>query len=459
MATSALLRDGTILSDRYYIVKQIGKGGFGRTYLAEDTHRYRELCVLKEFAPQVESRRELRKAEELFEREAGILYRLKHEQIPDFQALLKTRVNGKECLFLVQEYVEGDTYWDLLKREGKLRETEVSKMIWELLPVLEYIHSQGLIHRDISPDNLILRVEDDRPVLIDFGCVKLAANAVSKSTGQSLTLIGKKGYSPEEQLRHGEAYANSDLYALAATAVVLLTGKLPDDLYDRYQHKWNWQSEAEVSPALEKILTKMLAYRPRDRFSSAAKVRQALETESSSLISSVISRIRTLVVAPADNEATDLHFTRPVSRAISHVTTRAVSFSRQISRIPTRIPTLTNRRQLKSWHWGLIITGVMLLPGMLSFSLIKEQLLSNAASDSTSSLSRQEKNKQKQIYRRVKALDLNSSAFYRQVDTVFHEQYPRLQGTQLSDSAEHQPYRQIWYEIAGNLLDRYEQER
>ena len=452
MATSALLRDGTILSDRYYIVKQIGKGGFGRTYLAEDTHRYRELCVLKEFAPQVESRRELRKAEELFEREAGILYRLKHEQIPNFQALLKTRVNGKECLFLVQEYVEGDTYWDLLKREGKLREAEVSKMIWELLPVLEYIHSQGLIHRDISPDNLILRVEDDRPVLIDFGCVKLAANAVSKSTGQSLTLIGKKGYSPEEQLRHGEAYPNSDLYALAATAVVLLTGKLPDDLYDRQQHKWNWQSEAEVSPPLEKILTKMLAYRPRDRYSSAAKVRQALETEGSSLISSVISRIRTLVVAPGDESTTDL--TRPVSRAISRVTTRAISFSRQI----TRIPTFTSPKQLKSWHWGLIVAGVMLLPGMLSFSLIKEQLLSNVDSGEPS-LSRQEKNKQKKIYRRVKALDLNTSAFYRQVDTVFHEQYPLLKGTRLTDSAEHQQYRQIWYEIAGNLLDQHEQER
>ncbi|MGL5877901.1 MAG: serine/threonine-protein kinase, partial [Xenococcaceae cyanobacterium] len=72
--TSAMLRDGTILNNRYRIIKQIGQGGFGRAYLAEDTHRYRELCVLKEFAPQVESDRELNKAEDLFEREAGILY-------------------------------------------------------------------------------------------------------------------------------------------------------------------------------------------------------------------------------------------------------------------------------------------------------------------------------------------------------------------------------------------------
>lgn len=458
MATSALLRDGTILSDRYYIVKQIGKGGFGRTYLAEDTHRYRELCVLKEFAPQVDSNKELRKAEELFERESGILYRLKHDQIPDFQALLRTRVRGKECLYLVQEYIEGDTYWDLFKRQGKLTEAEVTEMIWELLPVLEYIHAQDLIHRDISPDNLILRVEDDKPVLIDFGCVKLAANAVSKSTGQSLTLIGKKGYSPDEQLRHGEAFPNSDLYALAATAVVLLTGKLPDDLYDRQRRKWNWQPEANVSPALEKILTKMLAHRPRDRYSSAAKVRQALETAnnslvSNSLVSSVISRIRTLVVAPGDRE--DDGSAHPISRTVSRVTTRAISFSRQI----TRIPTLPNNHQLKSWRWGLIAAGVILLPGVVSFSVIKDRLLKAYISSGEVSLSKQEKNKQKEIYQRVQALELNSADFYRQVDNIFHSQYPSLKGVRLTGSAEHQQYRTIWYEIASNLLDRQERNR
>ena len=191
------LRDGVILNNRYRIVKQIGRGGFGRAYLAEDTHRYRELCVLKEFAPQVESDRELRQAEDLFEREAGILYKLSHKQIPKFEALLRTRIDGRRSLFLVQEYVEGQSYLQLLKRQGKLTETEVTKMIWELLPVLDYIHASKLIHRDISPDNLIRRDLDDRTVLIDFGCVKIAANAVSRTTGHSITIIGKKGYSPD----------------------------------------------------------------------------------------------------------------------------------------------------------------------------------------------------------------------------------------------------------------------
>ena len=159
---SATLRDGVILNNRYRILKQIGQGGFGRAYLAEDIHRYRELCVLKEFAPQVESDRDLRKAEDLFERESGILYRLRHSQIPKFEALLQTRIDGKRSLFIVQEYVEGDSYWELLKRHGKLTETEVTNMMWELLPVLDHIHHAKLIHRDISPDNLIRRESDGK---------------------------------------------------------------------------------------------------------------------------------------------------------------------------------------------------------------------------------------------------------------------------------------------------------
>ena len=185
-ASTSALRDGVILNNRYRIVRQIGRGGFGRAYLAEDTQRYRELCVLKELVPQVASEnptntlsdRELHQAEDLFEREAGILYKLNHSQVPRFETLLKTRIDGRRSLFLVQEYIEGKSYWELLKRQGKLSEAEVIQMIKEVLPVLDYIHDAELIHRDISPDNLILRDLDQRPVLIDFGCVKLAANAI-----------------------------------------------------------------------------------------------------------------------------------------------------------------------------------------------------------------------------------------------------------------------------------------
>ena len=462
---SAILRDGVILNNRYRILKQIGQGGFGRAYLAEDVHRYRELCVLKEFAPQVESDRDLRKAEDLFERESGILYRLQHSQVPKFEALLQTRVDGKRSLFIVQEYIEGESYWELLKRHGKLTETEVTNMMWELLPVLEHIHNADLIHRDISPDNLIRRESDDKTVLIDFGCVKIAANAVSESAGRSITLIGKKGYSPDEQLRRGQAFPCSDLYSLAATAIVLLTGKQPDELYDSHKGEWDWESQVKVSPGLRKVLNKMLAYQPRDRYQSAEKVRQALTKEKESpshLVNSFISRIKTLVIAPGGDRDSDSDsgFTSKLYGVASRVGTRATNISRQATHIPKK----EDFKKLKPWQWGMISAGVFLLPGLISFSFMKTKITHNLPfnfnqSSENSVLAENERSLQQDIYKKVKSLDINESAFYKQVDTVFYQRYPELKGVQLTESPEHQNHRKTWYKIAENLLNKKERNR
>lgn len=94
-AISQGIQPGLILGDRYLIVRQLGQGGFGRTYLAEDVNRFRELCVLKEFSPQVQTAYVLQKAEELFEREATVLYKLQHPQIPRFRELFRSRFNDK----------------------------------------------------------------------------------------------------------------------------------------------------------------------------------------------------------------------------------------------------------------------------------------------------------------------------------------------------------------------------
>ncbi|MDJ0572029.1 MAG: serine/threonine-protein kinase [Pleurocapsa sp. MO_192.B19] len=457
--TSAILRDGIILNNRYRILKEIGRGGFGRAYLAEDTHRYRELCVLKEFAPQVKSDRELSKAEDLFEREAGILYKLKHKQIPKFEALLQTRVDGKRALFLVQEYIEGESYWELLKRKGKLTEVEVTKMIWDLLPVLDYIHASKLIHRDISPDNLIRRDLDGKTILIDFGCVKIAANAVSKSTGQSMTLIGKKGYSPDEQIRRGQAFPCSDLYSLAATAIVLLTGKQPDELYDSHQGKWHWESEVRVSSSLKKVLNKMLAYKPCDRYQSADRVRQVLSKENNSVVNSFISRIRTLVVSPGDNDdpTYPTNFISEIHSNISRISTKSMTIARQA----TRFSTTGNIKQIQPWHWGLITAGVILIPGLISFALTKSRIPNHITSNfdgnsDINSINKAEQNLQQEIYQRIQSLELDPGAFYKQVDTLFHQQYPELKGVQLTEKVEHQNYRQVWYEIATSLLNKQE---
>ncbi|MFK0729976.1 MAG: protein kinase, partial [Gloeotrichia echinulata HAB0833] len=282
------IQPGQTLGDRYVVVRQLGQGGFGRTYLTEDVNRFRELCVLKEFSPQVQTPYVLQKAEELFQREASVLYKLQHPQIPRFRELFRTNFQGKEYLFLVQDFVEGQAYSSLLnsrQQQGrKFTEAEVRQLLLQILPVLEYIHSVGVIHRDISPDNLMLRTADQLPVLIDFGGVKQVAAVVASQYYQpgemnatpAGTLLGKVGFAPPEQMQTGLVSPHSDLYALAVTMLVLLTGKLPQELIDTYNLTWQWQREISLSPSLGQVLDRMLSARPGDRYQSARQVQEAL---------------------------------------------------------------------------------------------------------------------------------------------------------------------------------------
>lgn len=266
------LSAGTLIKNRYLIDRILGQGGFGRTYLALDQQK-KYNCVLKEFAPSNTKPEALRKARELFEREAKILSDLNHRHIPEFLEWFED--DGR--LFIVQEFVNGKTYWDLLLQGQRFSEKEIIQWLRALLDVLVYIHGKGIIHRDISPDNIMLPNGKSKPVLIDFGVVKYAETQL-RTTGNlnQSTHVGKGSYAPSEQLRGGECYANSDLYALAVTAIVLLTGKEPNDLIN-YDSEWDWRSHANVNHKLAMILDKMLEGRPSDRYQSAREVLNALD--------------------------------------------------------------------------------------------------------------------------------------------------------------------------------------
>ena len=269
---------GTIINNRYLIQKVLGQGGLGRTYLAFDTHRFNEPCVLKEFAPLGSGKYELEKSRDLFKREAKILHQLTHPQIPKFLACFE----GHGRLFLVQEFVSGKTYSALLQdRQRSQRvfsELEVVKWLLNLLPILEYIHDLGIIHRDISPDNIMQPDGQDLPVLIDFGVGKLTntpppnysqQGAPANSFVGKMSFVGKIGYAPREQISMGRCSPSSDIYALGVTALVMLTGKEPTALLDQYSLEWQWRNFVEVSPQLTKILNKMIVERPLQRYQSA----------------------------------------------------------------------------------------------------------------------------------------------------------------------------------------------
>ncbi|MBD3559427.1 protein kinase, partial [Planktothrix sp. FACHB-1355] len=268
---------GTVLQNRYRLAKILGQGGFGRTYLAQDQGRFNELCALKELIPSQTGVYSVEKYKELFQREASALYQIQHAQIPQFRATFEQ--DGR--LFLVQDYVEGKTYRTLLKErraEGKrFSEGEVLQLLQQLLPVLHHIHGKGIIHRDISPDNIILRDRDRLPVLIDFGVVKELATRFQYSSTPPATMVGKMGYAPLEQIQTGRAYPSSDLYALAVTAIVLLTVQEPQVLFDEATLTWNWYRWIPpINSGLTQVLNKMLSYRPGDRYQEAREVARAL---------------------------------------------------------------------------------------------------------------------------------------------------------------------------------------
>jgi serine/threonine protein kinase len=284
MVTS--ITSGTLLRQRYLIKQILGQGGFGRTYLAVDQERFDELCVIKEFTVPYQDDALVEKAKALFQREASTLYQIQHPQIPRFSAAFES----EQRLFLVQDFVYGQTYRNLLqarRQKGEaFSETEVLHLLNHLLPVLTYLHDRDIVHRDISPENIILKASETReivipaevtpttnlglPVLIDFGAVKEAASHWPIIS--TITRVGKVGYAPPEQLQTGSVSPHSDLYALGATCLVLLTGREPQNLLDSQTLAWQWQPYTQLSDGLAAMFQKMLSLHPSDRYQSAREV-------------------------------------------------------------------------------------------------------------------------------------------------------------------------------------------
>lgn len=466
------LPSGEIIIDRYKIVRQLGQGGFGRTYLAEDMQQSSQLFVLKEFAPQVEEEKDLQKAKELFEREAKVLKQLQHPQIPRLHSYLQVKLRNKDFFFLVQDYVEGENYQDLLEKrldQGNcFSEEEVFRLLTQILPVLKYIHSQDVVHRDISPDNLILRQSDNLPVLIDFGGVKqLPASQgfwCTKLPGNR-TLLGKKGYAPEEQLRQGKAFHSSDLYSLGVTALVLLTGEEPQRIYDSYEGNWRWGEQIKVSPNLEAILKKMVAYKLSERYQNAEQVLKDLQSSAavsnpSKTVNPNISKIHTAVVAPGRKNvgavATKFHKNTQAFAQAIHIPIWLRPFF--VSLVSTSVVVL-----VFAGTWA-VISGVInavtsiSLPSFSLPQLPSVELPSLPGNDNNSNrgLNRNETNNIGKIIQRRQQLEISAVFFNRTVNEIFYTQNPEARGRTLTSSPEDESLRKKWYGIAQDLLEKLE---
>ncbi|MBW4565289.1 MAG: serine/threonine protein kinase [Mojavia pulchra JT2-VF2] len=282
------------LRNRYRIIQPLGRGGFARTYLAEDIDKLNEQCVVKQlirgqFYGGGGSEAQ-KKATELFEREAKRLQELgKHDQIPTLFGYFKE----DDYLYLVQELIEGQNLLQELKQQGVFNEIKIRQLLSDLLPVLELIHQQQVIHRDIKPENIIRRQHDRKLVLIDFGVSKQKTETINTTPG---TIIGSLGYAPIEQIQFGEAYPASDLYSLGIACFYLLTNVPPSQLWMRqgfsWTNKWRSQMTQPISEALGQILDKLLLENHEQRYQSAKEVLQDLNSQTDahwSVLQTIIS--------------------------------------------------------------------------------------------------------------------------------------------------------------------------
>lgn len=452
---------GQVVDNRYKIIRQLGQGGFGRTYLAEDSKKFNQTCVLKEFAPQVQQQQDLQKAKELFEREANVLKKLQHPQIPRFHSSLQVKIGSKDFFFLVQDYVDGDNYYEILQQrqsQGKaFSEEEIITLLQQILPVLSYIHSLDVVHRDISPDNLIWRRADNLPILIDFGGVKqLPASQGFWFTKLAVnhTLLGKKGYAPEEQLRQGKVFLSSDLYSLAVTILVLLTGKEPQKLYDSYQGLWYWGKEINVSFKLESVLKKMLAYKPSDRYQTAEQILKDLPSPNSTKSPTpYVTKLKTMVVAPGRKQA---------SAIVTNLHNRTQAVSRKLP-IPmwlrpfvislggTALVVLTG-----AGTWA-VVNSIIRSVSSISLPSISLPQIPSLPNPTSQPVSNKENNNSNQVLNRRQQLEIPEAFFIRTVDSLFYTKKPELKGRSLTSKEEDANLRQEWYGVAGEFLDKIEQ--
>ena len=267
-----------LLRDRYHLVKGLGKGGFGATFLAADISLPgNPLCVIKQLKPNTDNPNFLVMARQLFEREAKTLGKVgNHPQIPRLLDYFEDR----EQFYLVQEFVKGNNLQQEVKKNGVLNEAQAKEVLKETLIILRDIHAQKVIHRDIKPANIIRREIDNKLVLIDFGVVKNQVNTVAAGGNQTaLTAfaVGTPGFAPPEQLAMRPVYA-SDVYALGVTCMYLMSGKAPKNMdCDPLTGDIDWLKYANVSEQFGEILVTMLEVAVKNRFKTADEVLQALD--------------------------------------------------------------------------------------------------------------------------------------------------------------------------------------
>lgn len=359
-----------LLNNRYRILRTLGGGGFGETFLAEDTQMPSlRRCVIKQLKPIEDNPQIYQLVKQRFQREAAILEDLGDgsNQIPRLYAYFSE--NGQ--FYLVQEYIEGQTLGSKLQKQCLMSESAVKEILTSILPVLEYVHSKGIVHRDIKPDNILIRHADGKPILIDFGAVKeIVGTLISPSLNSTQSIIiGTPGFMASEQSVGRPMFA-SDIYSLGLTAIYLLTGKRPQELTTNHATgALVWRQYAlSITPSFAAVLDQAIQFHARDRFASAREMLQAL------YVGAMPVTPTAPMVRPISAAASTLPYNRPPVATVPFPATPKHSIPVSPELVPQ--PSYHNGRQNseKVFLLGSIIAGGLIGASVIiGFALNRQQ--------------------------------------------------------------------------------------
>jgi serine/threonine-protein kinase len=254
---------------QYQVLRTLGQGGMGTTYLAWDKgggiNGHPSLLVLKEMNADMA---QVAKAQELFEREARTLKSLSHSGIPKYYNFFVD--GGKK--YLAMELIHGQDLEQRVLVSGPVTPLQAIEWMIQTCNILDYIHSCNppLIHRDIKPANLMVRTRNNQVVVLDFGAVKEIGTAPG-------TRIGAEGYSSPEQDR-GSPVTQSDLYAIGPTLIFLLTGVMPLKFYKKRGSGYGFDVSTipTITPQLREVIERVCESKVRDRYQTAKELSKAL---------------------------------------------------------------------------------------------------------------------------------------------------------------------------------------
>ncbi|MEL6438959.1 MAG: protein kinase [Cyanobacteria bacterium J06621_8] len=265
---------GKTIQGRYYVVKQLGRGGVGVTFLARDRQCFDSPCVVKQLKPRTPNPRTLAIARRLFNKEAEVMNRLGHcDRIPRLLAYFE----HENEFFLVQELIEGHDLSQEIIAGQPWEESKTIDFVQDVLEVLLVVQQNSVIHRDLKPSNLMRRSQDGNIILIDFGSVKQVSTQIFDPAGQGkpTVAVGTKFYMPMEQMM-GHPGFYSDIYALGAIAIQALTGVEPRKFKVNDQGELIWRdclnSQIHYQPRFLDILDQMICYRYQERYGNAQAV-------------------------------------------------------------------------------------------------------------------------------------------------------------------------------------------